>query len=67
MLLAACYSSWDQTLIFEQGLQQTSQSSLLLQLGPQTATQPDFENGVTSTAGPVNLTFVYPDAGQCNT
>ena len=40
----------------------TAQTSVLLPLGPETATHTDT---TLPTQSPVNLTFVYPAAGKC--
>ena len=44
-----------------QGLAETARTSVLLQLGPPTATQPET---TLPTQSPVNLTFEHPTVGQ---
>ena len=44
-----------------QGLAETARTSVLLHLGPSTATQPET---TLPTQSPVNLTFEYPVTGQ---
>lgn len=46
-----------------QGLHETARSSVLLPLGPTTATQSEAS---LPTQSPINLTFEYPVAGQCH-
>jgi len=55
------YKSCCVMLSLPQGLQQTAQFSTLIALNPSTATQP---LDLPPTQSPLNLTLVYPAAGQ---
>ena len=56
-------SDYDLLQHFTQGVRETSQTSVDLDLSRATATQPDVPSA-SPTSGPVKLTFVYPKEGM---